>query len=239
MSRTEVRIPDTYEVTATDDGDTMTRDTLDDLLDRSAPATRAVENASLTTMIRAARAEARPRRRRMPRVALGVGLAAVLIGGTGVAVATDGFNWGPWLTDPIGEYSLTLPSGLECSVRIAHYTAADGVVAADVNRIVEDWWRATDVVADAEKLVPSQIAQIRAAESTVSDEKGNSEPGGYGTTWYDADWEYHWAFSMAIGELEQDVLEQRGYTTGDFAAAGLEGGFGIKCLDENGEVTIP
>ena len=217
----------------------MTPDPLDDLLDRSTPVTRAALEGDLAAMIADARAEVpRPRRRR---IALASGaLAVVLVGGAGVAVATDGFNWGPWLKDPVGAYSLTLPSGLDCSVRIAHYTAADTAVADDVNNIVEDWWRTTDVAAEAEKLVPSQIAQFRAAENTVYDaDTGKSEPGGFGTKWYDADWEYHFAFSMAIGELEHDVLEQHGYTTDELAVVGLEGGFGIKCLDENGEVVIP
>jgi hypothetical protein len=216
----------------------MTPDPLDDLLTRSAPATRIADPDDLGTMIAAARREARPRRR----FALTAGAVAglLLVGTAGVAVATDGFSWTPWLSDPIGEYALTLPSGLDCTVRIAHYTSVDTALADDVNRIVEEWWRSGDVAAEAAALTPAMIDRIRAAENSVFiAETGETVPGGYGTEWYDADREYHFAFADAIGELEHAVLAEHGYTTEDFAAAGLEGGYGIQCLDENGKVTIP
>lgn len=219
----------------------MTRDPLDDLLDRSSPATREVDAARLPAMIAEARAQVPRRPRRGRRIAVASGaLAILLVGGAGVAVATDGFSWGPWLSDPVGTYSLTLPSGLDCTVRIAQYTASDPAVAGDVNRIVADWWRSADVAAEAETLVPRMIGRMRASENSVYiAETGETVPGGYGTEWYDADGEYSFAFTLAIGELEQDVLQRNGYTTDDLAAAGLEGGYGVKCLAEDGTVTFP
>lgn len=219
----------------------MTADLLDDLLDLSAPGTRSADGAGLSAMIAEARAQVPRRPRRARRIAVASGaLAVLLVAGAGVAVATDGFSWGPWLSDPVGTYSLTLPSGLDCTVRIAQYTASDLAVAGDVNRIVTEWWRSADVVAEAETLVPLMIGQMRASENSVHiAETGETVPGGYGTEWYDADGEYSFAFNMAIGELEQDVLQRNGYTTDDLAAAGLEGGYGVKCLAEDGTVTFP
>lgn len=222
----------------------MTPDPLDDLLTRSAPPTRAAQPEVLGTMIaeasRTPRPDARAGRRRRLGIAAGAVAGALLIGTAGVAVATDGFTWAPWLSDPVGEYALTLPSGLECSVRIAHYTAADPAVADEVNRIVEDWWRDADVADEAAVVVPAMIEQIRSAENVVTiAETGETVPGGFGTEWYDADQEYHFAFAQAIGELEHDVLAAHGITTEELGLAGLEGGYAIQCLDENGEVTIP
>lgn len=218
----------------------MNRDPIDDLLAQSAPATQRAEEAALTTMIAAARRESRPASRRRLAAAAASVAGVLVLGTAGVAVATDGFTWTPWLSDPIAAYSLTLPSGLDCTVRIAHYTGTDQAVVDDVNRIVEEWWRAGDVAAQAEAGTPAEIAAIRAAENTVYiEETGETVPGGYGTEWYDADDEYHFAFANAIGELEHEVLREHGYTSDDLGAAGLEGGYGIRCLDENGEVTIP
>lgn len=218
----------------------MTPDPLDDLLARSAPATRTADTAALGTMIAEASLESRTRRRRRIGVLASSVAALLLVGTAGVAVATDGFTWSPWLSDPVGEYAITLPSGLECSVRIAHYTARDAAVADRVNSIVEDWWRNDDIAAQATALTPQMIDQIRGAENTVYvAETGENVPGGFGTEWYDADQEYHFAFAQAIGELERAELAAHGITTADLGLAGLEGGYGIQCLDENGEVTIP
>ncbi len=219
----------------------MTPDTLDDLLDRSAPVTRTAVDAATTAMILDARAAASPSPKRKRTFAIAGALALVLTGTTGVAVATDGFTWGPWLQDPLASYSVTLPSGLECDVRIAHYSSVvDPAVAADVNRIVEEWWRSTDVAVAAKALTPQMIDQMRAAENTVYiAETGETVPGGYGTEWYDADQEYSFAFDMAIGELESSVLRQHGYTPEVLGAVGLDGGYGVQCFDEDGQVTIP
>ena len=70
----------------------MTPHLLDELLDRSAPSTRDSDPSAVRAMISAASREARPPGRRRVAVASGV-LAVLLVGGAGVAVATDGFTW--------------------------------------------------------------------------------------------------------------------------------------------------
>jgi len=217
----------------------MTPDLLDDLLDRSSPVTRAADSANLRAMISAASREHRRSRRRRIGLAAGA-LAALLVGGAGVATATDGFTWSPWLQDPLGSYSLTLPSGLECDVRIAHYTMpGDPLTTAAVNRIVEDWWRSTDVIAAGEALLPEMIADIRAMEQTVNLDTGEVVPSGYGTEFYDADWEYYLAWMNALGELQHKELSSHGYSADAGRLAGLEGGEQIQCLGEDGEVVGP
>jgi len=89
----------------------MTPEALDDLLDHSAPATRAADDTALRAMMAEARREAPRGRKRRGAIVAGA-LVAVLVGGAGVATATDGFTWAPWLQDPIGSYSLTLPRGV-------------------------------------------------------------------------------------------------------------------------------
>lgn len=217
----------------------MTPDPLDDLLERSAPRTVAPGKAEVEAMIAAARAQV-PAPRRIPRVALGLGLATLLVGGAGVAAATDGFDWAPWAQDPIAEYPLTLPSGWDCAVRIAHYTSTDGELADSVNHLVEEWWREVDVVGRAAALTPKMIDHIRASGNVMYNaDTGENEPAGYGTTWYDADQEYYSAFAQAISELESAYLGEQGIDSDMLGAAALEGGYGIQCLDENGEVAVP
>ncbi len=217
----------------------MTPDSLDDLLGHSSPRTAAAPKPEIEAMIADARREV-PQRRRVPRIALGVGLAVLLVGGAGVAVAADRFEWRPWAQDPVAEYSLALPSGLDCAVRIAHYTSTDGALADSVNGIVENWWRDTDVAAQAAELTPEHIDDIRSSDNVMFNaDTGESEPAGYGTKWYNADREYYFAFTQAIGELEQEQLREHGIDSDQLDAAALEGGYGIQCLDENGEVTLP
>lgn len=217
----------------------MTPDSLDDLLENSSPRTAAAPTLELEAMIADARREV-PTKRRIPRVAVGLGLAALLVGGAGVAVAADRFEWGPWAQDPVAEYSLTLPSGLDCAVRIAHYTSSDGALADTVNGIVENWWRDSDVANQAAAITPKQIGEIRSSDNVMFNEvTGENEPAGYGTKWYNADLEYYFAFTQAISELEHEQLRKHGIDSDQLAAGALEGGYGIQCLDENGEVTLP
>lgn len=77
-----------------------TQDRLDQLLERSAPATvhvsddltRALDQATYSA--RAQVTAEQPRVRRMPRVVAGVGLAVLLTAGAGTAVAAGGFERG-------------------------------------------------------------------------------------------------------------------------------------------------
>lgn len=100
------------------------RDPLDALLDSSAPDAVTVTDA-LTRDLNAATAMAEsqvtselPRPRRTPRLAVALGLAVLLTGGAGAAVAAGGFNWLPWAQTPDVSYPFTLPSGRECEIRL-------------------------------------------------------------------------------------------------------------------------
>lgn len=111
----------------------MTRDPLDELLDRSAPYAPVTESESLTTayeaMARDARVRARMSRRRA-HLAIGAGLAVVLAGGATAAAAAGLFSWSVWATNPDITYSFTLPSGRQCEERILvkeSTTAGDGL----------------------------------------------------------------------------------------------------------------
>ncbi len=95
----------------------MIPDSLDQLLDRSAPAARAAQEHDLRAMAVAAQ-PARPARR-LPKVAIGAGLAVLLLGGAGAAYAADLFDWLPWAQTPDYTYQAALAAGDECEVRVA------------------------------------------------------------------------------------------------------------------------
>ncbi|WP_433675327.1 hypothetical protein [Microbacterium gorillae] len=100
-----------------------THDRLDQLLQRSAPPDLTVDDdltRALNQTTHDARAQVlaeKPRARRTPRVLAGLGLAIVLMGGAGTAVANGGLSWLPWAQDPDAVYAFTLPSGRECELR--------------------------------------------------------------------------------------------------------------------------
>lgn len=99
-------------------------DQLHALLDRSAPPAVTITDAvardldSATAMARAHVTSERQRPRRAPRFAAAFGLAALLTGGAGAAVAAGGFDWLPWAQDPDVSYPFALPSGRECGIRL-------------------------------------------------------------------------------------------------------------------------
>lgn len=99
-------------------------DPLDLLLERSAPTTPRVDDDLIRIMHHVsnlARVQAtaeQPRVPRTPGVLAGLGLAVLLTGGAGAAVAAGGFEWLPWAQDPDAAYAFTLPSGRECELRV-------------------------------------------------------------------------------------------------------------------------
>ncbi|MET0812587.1 MAG: hypothetical protein ABWY03_06005 [Microbacterium sp.] len=223
----------------------MTRDPLDDLLNGSAPATRAPRDADVTAMIADARAEApRPRRRRRIAFASGV-LAAVLVGGAGVAAATDGFSWAPWAKDPVGAVSFTMPNGFDCELRFAPYSGgSDPAYVAEVNRVLEDWYRSTDVVAEVTPLVPAtreHLAALR-AESDPDPEADLSvlSPAERSDEIAHRAWAAEWmAWEWAIGDLETQALRGAGHAVPDQRLDGAERVSGIQCLDLDGQPYVP
>jgi len=101
----------------------MTPDSLDQLLDRSVPATKAAPESDLRAM--AVAAEPAHQARRLPKVAIGAGLAVLLVGGAGAAYAADLFDWLPWAQSPDYTYQAALAAGEECEVRVAVVDPAD------------------------------------------------------------------------------------------------------------------
>lgn len=152
-------------------------DSLDHLLDRSAPAPAdrgSARDAALTQMIADARETVRPPRRgrRMP---LAVGIAAVaLIGAAGVAAANSEWIWVPGLENPDRSYSYTAPTWGLCEIRFSGYDTVDPFVEGNVNRILDDWFARTDVEAAAEPYVAKHLAVIE--ESMADDAEGARDP---------------------------------------------------------------
>lgn len=142
------------------------RDSLDDLLDMSAPAQgeRVDLHSQFAAMVRDARREVAPRR--APggwRVALGAALGVLLVGGAGAAVAGGIFNWDSWAEDPDISYSFTLPSGVECETRLLIDSAPDqadnGVPTPSVGaEKFRSWAQATDLFALAD--VDARLAEL-------------------------------------------------------------------------------
>ena len=184
----------------------MTHDTLDDLLDRSAPATDPPDASALALMV--AEATATPTRTLTRRRALAVGSALVvaLVGG-GAAVATAGLNWSGWVAHPNGEYEFTLPSGATCTGRLGDVESPDPRVA----QTVEDWARGTDIMAAAD--VDAVIEQWRRTPNVSVDANGDVTEIVPGSPSYDADAEYRAAVREAVQSALSDHL----------AAAGLAG----------------
>lgn len=220
----------------------MTRDAFDDLLDRSAPATRAARETELASMIAQARTEVRRPRRRRIAVASGA-LAIVLVGGAGVAVATDGFSWAPWAQDPVGAVSFTMSNGFDCELRFSEYTAgSDPAFLAAVNRTLGDWYRATDVLGEAEALVPQKqedLAALRTAEEKAGLDAQLAElsPEERAEAIAHNAWADEWiAWELVVSDLETDALRDAGFAVPDERFVGSERGSQIQCFDEDGEL---
>lgn len=217
----------------------MSPDSLDDLLDNSGPRTVAAATAELDAMIADARREV-PVRRRVPRVAIGVGLAALLVGGASVAVATDGFDWAPWAQDPVGAVGFTMATGFDCELRFSEYTAgSDAAFLSDVNRTLRDWYRTTDVVTAARQILPDVISEYE-LEAMYADA---GEPPIASLPVDEAQhrqWAQEWlAWDLAVSELETEALRNAGFPIPDERFVGSERSGQIQCFDEDHEPYVP
>ncbi|MFG6475753.1 hypothetical protein ACFXP7_05135 [Microbacterium sp. P06] len=141
-------------------------DSLDDLLNRSAPAhgETADLHARFSLMVRDAQREAAPTRTpRAWRAAVGAGLGVLLVGGAGAAFASGIFNWEPWAEDPDISYSFTLPSGIDCETRIlidsAPAQGGNGIPTPSVGaEQFRSWAQTTDLFALAD--VDARLAEL-------------------------------------------------------------------------------
>ena len=222
----------------------MNPDPLDDLLASSSPRTAVASRLELEAMIGAVRGEV-PVRSRVPRVALGVGLAVLLVGGAGVAVATDGFDWAPWVQDPVGAVSFTMANGFDCELRFSEYTAgSDAAFLSDVNRLLRDWYGSTDVVSEAQALLPAQRDQVAAMEAAQPDDPeadmSSLTPEERADEIENRGWAREWlAWSLAVSDLETDALRNGGFAADDERFVGSERSGQIQCFDEDHELYVP
>jgi hypothetical protein len=148
----------------------MTPDLLDDLLDRSSPATRAADAGDLRAMITAAARDARPSGRRV-KVAVAGGLAMLFMASGGVAVAAGLIDWPKQYAHPDAGVSFALPSGRECEARvvvIARDGGADQADAAKAEAELSDWLHTGSLddkldldtaLADARRIFAEQASQ--------------------------------------------------------------------------------
>ncbi|WP_457101475.1 hypothetical protein [Microbacterium sp. P5_E9] len=162
-----------------------TQDRLDLLLERSAPEAvhvgddlvREMDHVAAATHTQVA--DEQPRIRRMPRLVAGVGLAVLLTGGAGAAVAAGGFEWLPWAEDPDVAYAFTLPSGRGCEARIVLEQTEDygdwDVFVADIGQLTLDdatvARRADEIRSD-----PRSIIQVLDANGQFVDLPAGAEP---------------------------------------------------------------
>lgn len=216
----------------------MTRDPLDDVLDRSAPELDPVSRRDLDAMIAAARAQTHPRRH--PRVLIAGGaVAAVLIAGVGTAAATDGFSWAPWAQNPLGAIPFTMANGFDCELRFSNYTAGtDPWFVGEVNRILREWYVTADVIGEVEVLVPAarenpdlDSIELQPGETLESLPPGEAEH---------REWIREWmAWDQAVSEAEWDELARHGIRPGDPRMEGSERSGQIQCLDEDHQPYVP
>lgn len=195
----------------------MTPDLLDDLLDRSAPATRSANDADLSAMIRDAHVAARPARRKARTPILVGALVVLLTGGAGVAFATDAVPWQWWAENsPAAGTTFTLPSGVVCEARWGDFTTTD----REAEQRLRDWLGEVDVLA----LADVQGEWERKKADTVSRilDDGTEVDASYGTEYWDGDTQYTVTVHAAVATLMYAQLEKMGYDLAaiDFSISG-------------------
>ncbi|GAA5198948.1 hypothetical protein [Microbacterium jejuense] len=202
----------------------MTPDLLDELLDRSAPATRAADPAGLRSMIHDASRRARPRRRRSIGIAAGA-LTVLLLGGAGVATASGDWPWSAGLENPDRSYIYTAPTWGQCEIRFSGYDTHNLLIQADVNRVIDEWFENTDVEAAAAPYVGRHLAQLKAdqaAQAAAGDEITDPRL---------ADLNAWTAHEQALGDALYEELTAHGYDSA--ALAGSDAHSQVHCEDED------
>lgn len=153
----------------------MSNDLLDELLNRSARPTGGAEEVSpglYLAMAREARTAARAPRRAV-RVGVGVGLTALLVGGSGAAMASGIFQWSGWAADPDITYAFSLPSGRQCEERILINeapSAGDGIpTPSPQGAALRKWAQAANF--DALLNVPAELSALDPVDGLTRAEK--------------------------------------------------------------------
>lgn len=200
----------------------MATDPLDEMLDRSAPATARPEPGDIRAMILAAREETQPPRRGRRRAVLTAALALFLVGGAGVAAASSDWLWSPGLEDADRTYSYTSPTWGQCELRFSVLDTHDMFTNDEVNRIVDDWFASTDVEAAAAPLVPGILRELE--ESRAGDPAVDPDP-------RQADLDAWTAHTQAVDELVHAELAANGFASE--ALGGTESHSQVHCDGED------
>ncbi|PPF63910.1 hypothetical protein C5E16_14960 [Clavibacter michiganensis] len=212
----------------------MTRDTLDELLDHSAPPSQPSAKRDLDAMIAAAREPATRTAGPRSRVLVAAGLAAAFaFGGVGIAAATDGLSWAPWAEDPIGAVEFTMGNGFQCELRFSEYTEGrDRGYVREVNGVLEDWYRSTDVLPAIQAFVPARLESVGPVELGAGETLDTLPPGEAARRAWGQEW---LAWDRAVSDAEWQQLATHGIHPGNERFAGSERSSQIKCSDENGD----
>jgi hypothetical protein len=184
------------------------RQDLDDILDASAPPLRDVPAAELSAavadLIERSRSAGRPRRRRRT-VVVSATAAFLAVGGAAAAATAIGGWANPWSEQPEAAISFALPSGTRCEERIGDLHVDD----PQADAMIHEWLagHTLDEVAD----VDAALAALRADGDVWQRDDGTTVKVGYGTPYYDADYEYAAAASRAIATAVTSKLADAGY----------------------------
>ncbi|WP_162940304.1 hypothetical protein [Gryllotalpicola protaetiae] len=211
----------------------MTRDILDDLLDRSAPASPHVPAAEFRAMVGDARTAA-PRPRRARAWLAGGMVVALLAGGTGVAyAATGGFRPPTRSKQPLIAMSFTMAYGFQCNYREAAYSLGPDPdpIWAQATTVLHNWYRSGDALVDTQALVPAERAWLPyglTAGETVADL--DTMPASQAESIeYDHE---SMAWAIAIDEAKDNELSSHGI---DPYAVAQDPVSQLTCVDSNGQ----
>ncbi len=203
-------------------------DPIDALLEHAAPpiADRGSgRDAALAQMAADARDTARPPKRSRRRVTLLSGaLAALLIGGAGIATANSDWLWSPGLENPDRSYSYTSPSWGQCEIRYSGFDTHNPFTQADVNRIIDEWFANTDVEAAAQPYLADVMTTIE--EGHANDPEASTDP-------RSADLDAWLAHDQALATALHEELRAHGYDSGDGDLEGTDSHSQLHCEGED------
>jgi hypothetical protein len=179
----------------------MTPDLLDDLLDCSAPATRAADPADLREMVSDAAPKSPRGRRRRIGIAAGA-LAALLLGGAGLATAGSDWRWGAGMENPEHSVTYTSPTWGQCELRLGEHQAVNPFDQPGIDRVIDAWFADADLESQILPLVPKYLLVLEESQAAdpvaITDQRL-------------PDLNYWLAVEQAVGELLHDELSRHGY----------------------------
>lgn len=180
-------------------------------LDQSAPELSEPDELGdvLADLVASTRRAARPRKRKQRRaVLIGTTTAMLVAGGTAAAASTFGGWTAPFADKPLGALSFELPSGGACEQRIGDLHIGDAKAQSLVHKWLSD--HSLDEIADVE----ASLQAIRAETDRTWENGPGGSPitFGYGTKYYDADYEYVDAVFQAETTAITAKLNDEGFT---------------------------